>query len=227
MNRIRWTAFAVIVLGGLALAPPGTANGCPGESAVQEAAEDENVVTVSGESLPEAVRLGISIEHLLAFSKGKLASGEKGMASIKLFLEGTGLERLDAAMLAAAVARDEEFMTAQRARWEEERRRAILTGRQDLFEEASDGFVLERAEFIGGTLGRWLQELDLTPKQAGAVLRNYLHVRGHGGSAFSAGGDGVSYEDFEKEARHFEAGFEREFGAPFRALIRPSKEEQP
>ncbi|HEX5759955.1 MAG TPA: hypothetical protein VF121_12255 [Thermoanaerobaculia bacterium] len=183
-------------------------------------------MTVRGESLPAAIQLKIFAEHLLALSRVKLAAGEAGLSSIRLFLQGTGLERLDSRTLAAAVARDDEFMTDQRARWEEERRRAKLAGRDRLFEGVSDGFTMERAEFIGGTLGRWLHEEHLTPKQAGFVLRNVLHLRGPSGSVFSAGGDGPSYEDFEKEARQFETAFERELGTPLPALIQENEEEK-
>lgn len=181
--------------------------------------------TVRSESL-EGLRLSIFTEHLLAYARSKLAPGEGGMASINLFLEGTGLEGSDVAILTLVLRQDAEFSRDQLERWQDERQRATRAGRESLFEGVSDAFVLERAEFVGGALGRLLRERQPDPQKAGTILRQILHRWGRAGSVSTASGDGVSYEELERQARQFEAGFEREFGAPLQALVRSLDEKR-
>lgn len=217
MKRIRWKAVALLALGSLGLAGPGIAREPPTAAVLtvdpQPAAREtfeENVVSLRGESLPVGTRLASITEMLVRMIRSK-------DVIVPVILKDTGMADLDPATVEMLAAFYGDFLERQQERAE----RLFAETKGPFSEEIDDSFVFERAEFLGGILGRWLALVREEGYDAGRLLQ-YMLERVSQMDSYS--GEAPSYERIEKEGRLFEEAFAQEFGAPLRGLLGRPKE---
>ncbi len=161
----------------------------------------ESVVSLKGDGVPIGVRLSGPIMALV-----------HGLQSespfTRLYLQDAGLGDLDPAVVARLPALFGDFTERQQERWQ------LAADGGFYSEEFAASLLFERAEFLGGLLGRWLSEVQGEGHDVRRFLKKLL--QGGGGPGGSGAGN---YERLEHESEVFEAAFEREFGEPVRALL--------
>lgn len=199
----------------LVLAVLVTASGVPSQ-AQDQAGDESEVVTLTGESLPPALRLATFTSYLVAYVEKDVHAAHAHLH--RLF----GLD-LSSTELLALVGLYGDFTTARRQYYEHEFSNPGLS--PDERTALGRAQVMERLRFEGGVLGQWTALLRENGHDVDRLLRGVVHEPRLAISA-TFSGDLPTAQTLTGRAKVFETAFKNTHGRSLRQILQQDESKE-